>query len=318
MNAIVYSEYGPPEVLRLKQINKPKPTDDEILIRIHATAVNSGDWHVRKADPFAVRLFFGLMKPKKQILGGVVAGVVEEVGKEVSLFREGDRVFGSTGMKMGGYAEYICLTEKSVITLMPHNLDFEEAAAIPFGANTALHFLRKANIRLNDKVLIYGASGAVGSAAVQLAKYFGAEVTAVCSGRNIDRVKSLGADKAIDYTREDIMASNEHFDVIFEAVGKRRLKECLQVLMKQGVLLMGSAGLKDTLMAPLISLRGQYKIVCGVMSESPEDMHFIRDLIDEGALKPVIDRTYDLEEIQEAHHYVEKGHKSGNVVVRVP
>lgn len=317
MKAIVYTEYGPPEVLKLTEVPKPKPKDKEILIRVHATSVTSGDWHLRKADPFIVRLFFGLFKPRRKILGGVAAGVVEAVGKDVNRFNTGDRVFGSTSMEMGSYAEYVCLSEDGVLALMPDDLSFEEAAAIPFGGNTALHFLKSAKLEKGRSVLLYGASGAVGTAAVQLAKHFGAEVTAVCSTRNIELVRSLGADKVIDYTKEDFSKSKHRYDVVYEAVGKRSLKDCLKVLKPGGILLMGSAGLKDTILGALTSLIGSKKVVLGIMSETAEDMEFMKELAEAGIFKPVIDRTYSLDEIVEAHHYVEKGHKSGNVVVRV-
>jgi len=317
LKAIVYTEYGPPEVLKLTEVPKPKPKDKEILIRVHATSVTSGDWHLRKADPFIVRLFFGLFKPRRKILGGVAAGVVEAVGKDVNRFNTGDRVFGSTSMEMGSYAEYVCLSEDGVLALMPDDLSFEEAAAIPFGGNTALHFLKSAKLEKGRSVLLYGASGAVGTAAVQLAKHFGAEVTAVCSTRNIELVRSLGADKVIDYTKEDFSKSKHRYDVVYEAVGKRSLKDCLKVLKPGGILLMGSAGLKDTILGALTSLIGSKKVVLGIMSETAEDMEFMKELAEAGIFKPVIDRTYSLDEIVEAHHYVEKGHKSGNVVVRV-
>jgi len=317
LKAIVYTEYGPPEVLKLTEVPKPKPKDKEILIRVHATSVTSGDWHLRKADPFIVRLFFGLFKPRRKILGGVAAGVVEAVGKDVNRFNTGDRVFGSTSMEMGSYAEYVCLSEDGVLALMPDDLSFEEAAAIPFGGNTALHFLKSAKLEKGRSVLLYGASGAVGTAAVQLAKHFGAEVTAVCSTRNIELVRSLGADKVIDYTKEDFSKSKHRYDVVYEAVGKRSLKDCLKVLKPGGILLMGSAGLKDTILGALTSLIGSEKVVLGIMSETAEDMEFMKELAEAGIFKPVIDRTYSLDEIVEAHHYVEKGHKSGNVVVRV-
>lgn len=317
MKAIVYTEYGPPEVLKLTEVPKPKPKDKEILIRVHATSVTSGDWHLRKADPFIVRLFFGLFKPRRKILGGVAAGVVEAVGKDVNRFNTGDWVFGSTSMEMGSYAEYVCLSEDGVLALMPDDLSFEEAAAIPFGGNTALHFLKSAKLEKGRSVLLYGASGAVGTAAVQLAKHFGAEVTAVCSTRNIELVRSLGADKVIDYTKEDFSKSKHRYDVVYEAVGKRSLKDCLKVLKPGGILLMGSAGLKDTILGALTSLIGSEKVVLGIMSETAEDMEFMKELAEAGIFKPVIDRTYSLDEIVEAHHYVEKGHKSGNVVVRV-
>ena len=317
MKAIVINQYGPPEVLQLQEVEKPAPKDNEVRIRIHATSVTSGDWHLRKADPFAVRLFFGLLRPGKTILGFVVAGEIESVGKNVQRFKEGDAVFGTTGMHFGAYAEYVCLPEDGVLALKPANMTYEEAAAIPFGGNTAWYFLKKAHIQRGQKVLIYGASGAVGTAAVQLAKYLGAEVTAVCSTTNVEMVKSLGADKAIDYTKEDFTQSGETYDVIFDTVGKSSFSDCIRSLKKEGYLLLAAAGPTQMLQGIWTSLTSRRKVVSGVMSETAEDMVFFKELIEAGKIQPVIDRTYPLEQIAEAHRYVEKGHKKGNVVIKV-
>lgn len=318
MKAIVYTEYGAPEVLKLRDVKQPVPSDNEILIKIFATTVSSGDWHVRKADPFIVRLFFGFLRPKNKILGGVLAGVVTETGKEVTRFTEGDRIFGSTGMHFGAYAEYTCLPEDAVLAKMPEHLSFEEATSIPFGANTALYFLRKANLQKNSKILIFGASGAVGTAAIQIASHhYEAEVTALCSTGNIELVKSLGAHKVIDYTKQDFSKSADVYDVIYETVGKASLADCLRVLSKDRILLLNAAGLKHSFQGLWNSLIGRQKIVSGVMKETKEDMQFIYKLIEEGKLKPVIDKYYTLSEIPEVHRYVEKGHKKGNVVVTV-
>ena len=317
MKAIVITNYGAPEVLQLGQVEKPVPKDNEVRIKIHATSVTSGDWHLRKADPFAVRLFFGLLRPQKNILGFVVAGEIESVGKDVRRFKKGDPVFGTTGMHFGAYAEYVCLPEDGVLALKPANMTYEEAAAIPFGGNTAWYFLKKAHLQRGQKVLIYGASGAVGTAAVQLAKYLGAEVTAVCSTANVGMVKSLGADKAIDYTKENFTQSGETYDVIFDTVGKSSFSDCIRSLKKEGYLLLAAAGPTQMLQGLWTSLTSSRKVVSGVMSETAEDMVFFKELIEAGKIQPVIDRTYPLEQIAEAHRYVEKGHKKGNVVIKV-
>jgi NADPH:quinone reductase-like Zn-dependent oxidoreductase len=315
MKAAVYTQYGPPEVLQLKEVNKPLPKDNEILLRIKATAVNSGDWRLRKADPFAVRLFFGLMKPKINILGSVFSGVVEVIGKDVKRFRIGDQVFGHTDMHFGAYAEYICLSENGSLALKPDKLTHTEAAVIPFGGTTALHFIKKAAIKPGQKVLIYGASGAVGSTAVQLAKYFGANVTGVCSTANIDLVKSLGADKVIDYTKEDFLKNGETYDIIFDTVNKIPFSRSLKSLNKNGLLILSSAGMSQMLQGFWTSITGSRKVLTGVISHSAEDIIFLKQLIETDKLKPVIDKTYPLEQIAEAHVYVEKGHKKGNVAI---
>ncbi len=256
MKAIVYSTYGPPGVLQLKELEKPKPKDNEILIKIRATAVNSGDVRLRKADPFAVRFFFGLTKPKKNILGGVLSGEVEAIGSGVKNFKVGDAVFGTTGMSFGAYAEYICLPQTAVLALKPGNLTHEEAAVIPFGGTTALFFLKKANIKSGQSVLIYGASGAVGSAALQLAKYFGAYVTAVCSSANVELVKSLGADAVIDYTKDDFTQNGKTYDVIFDTVDKITVSKSLPSLKDKGILVLGASGLIGRFLTEDLRLRG--------------------------------------------------------------
>lgn len=314
---MVYENYGPPEVLKLQKVPIPVPGDKEVRIRIHATAVSSGDWHMRKADPFAVRLFAGLFKPRKKILGFALAGEIESTGKSVQRFQVGDQVFGTTGMHFGAYAEYVCLPEAGILALKPGNITYEEAAAIPFGGNTALYFLKKANIQPGQKVLIYGASGAIGTAAVQLAKYFGAHVTGVCSTANVAMVQSLGADQVIDYTKTDFTQNGETYDVIFDTVGKSSFSGSLKSLKEKGCMLLAAAGPSQMIRGLWVSLSSSKKVVSGIMSETAEDMVFFKELIEAGHIQATIDRSYPLEQVAEAHHYVEKGHKKGNVVITV-
>jgi NADPH:quinone reductase-like Zn-dependent oxidoreductase len=316
MKAVNCTAYGSPEVLKIVDVPKPLPQADELLIRIHASAVNSGDVRIRKADPWAVRLFFGFSKPRKSILGGVFSGEVVEIGKSVKQFKVGDSVFGSTGMEFGAYAEFKTLKERAVLVLKPESIDHVEAAIIPFGAMTALHFIQKADIKAEQKVLIYGASGAVGSAAVQLAKSFGAEVTAVCSGSNVELMKEIGADKVINYQREDWSAHNEKYDVIYEAVNKLSFAQSIQHLKKEGVLILGAAGFPQMLRSVFARMSGR-KVLTGLIKESVESMTFIKRLIEQGKFQPVLDRAFSLNQIAEAHGYVDLGHKKGNVAVKV-
>lgn len=315
MKAIVYTKYGPPEVLVLKEVEKPVPGNNEILIRVHATTVSSGDVRLRKADPFAVRLFFGLLKPKKTILGFAFAGEIEATGKDVISYKIGDPVYGTTGLSFGAYAEYVCLPEKGMLAIKPNVITYEEAAAIPFGANTALYFLKQGNIQPDQKVLIYGASGAIGTAAVQLANYFGAEVTGVCSTSNVEMVKKLGAHKVINYTKDDFTKNGETYDVIFDTVGKSSYSGSLRSLTKKGYLILASAGFSQMIQGLWTSLSDARKVITGLVKENHEDVIFIRKLIQTGQLISVIDRIYPLEQMAEAHRYVEKGHKKGNVVI---
>ncbi len=317
MKAAVYTQYGQPAVLRVKEVEKPIPGNNEILIRVMATAVNSGDVRLRKADPFAVRFIFGLLKPKINILGTVFSGEVDSVGKDVTNFKIGDAVFGHTDMRFGAYAEYKSMPENGSLALKPVGITHAQAAVIPFGGVTAWHFIKKANIQPGQKVLIAGASGAVGSAAVQLAKSLGAEVTAVCSTANIALVKSIGADKVIDYTKEDFTKNGEMYDVIFDTVKTIHVSRSLKSLNKNGVMILSAAGMPEMIQGLWVSKTSSKKVLTGVISHTAADIIFLKELIEAGKYKPVIDKTYPLEQIAEAHAYVEKGHKKGNVSITI-
>jgi NADPH:quinone reductase-like Zn-dependent oxidoreductase len=317
MKAAVYTQYGQPAVLRVKEVAKPIPGNHEILIRVMATAVNSGDVRLRKADPFAVRFIFGLLKPKINILGTVFSGEVEMVGKDVTKFTVGDAVFGHTDMRFGAYAEYKCMPENGSLAIKPVGITHAQAAAIPFGGVTAWHFIKKANIKPGQKVLIVGASGAVGSAAVQLAKSLGAAVTAVCSTANMELVKSIGADKVIDYTKEDFTKNGEKYDVIFDTVKTINVSRSIKSLNKNGVMILSAAGMPEMLQGLWISKTSSKKVLTGVISHTAADIIFLKELMEAGKLKAVIDRAYPLEQIAEAHAYAEKGHKKGNVIINI-
>ncbi|MGG4460020.1 NAD(P)-dependent alcohol dehydrogenase [Brevibacillus porteri] len=319
MKAIVYEQYGPPNVLQLRDVAKPVPKDDEVLIKVYAATAAAGDWRLRKADPFLARLFNGLWKPRKiKILGFELAGVVESTGSGVSQFKPGDAVYAACGNGFGAYAEYKCLPENGCITLKPANMTFEEAAAVPVGAYTALQFLRKGNIKHGRRVLIYGASGSVGTYAVQLAKYFGAEVTGVCSTSNVELVRSLGADRIIDYTKENFEDETAVYDIIFDTVGKSPFQACVERLTPNGYYL------RAVHFSPLPIVRGLWtnmtsgkKVIGGTANENADDLRYVKELIEAGKLRAVIDRIYPLEQAAEAHSYVELGHKKGNVVLTV-
>jgi len=319
MKTIVYTKYGSPDVLQLKEVVKPTPKDNEVLIKIYATTVTSGDSRMRRADPFPIRLFNGLIKPKRIIiLGNELAGEIEAVGIDVKLFKKGDPVFGQAGMSLGTNAEFICLPEDGTLAIKPANLSYEEAAVIPFGGNTALHFLKKGNIRSGQKILIYGAAGSIGTAAIQIAKHFGAEVTGVCSTINLDLVKSLGADKVIDYTNEDFSQSGQTYDIIFDTTGKSPFSGCLKSLKPNGIYLRAvHMSLSSIVRGLWTSMTSSRKVIGGVATELKENLVFLKGLVEAGKLKPVIDRNYPFEQIAEAHRYVDKGHKKGNVAITV-
>jgi len=323
MKAIVYEKYGPPEVLHLKEVDKPTPKANEVLIKIYATTATKYDCWVRsfKASTRFLALFFGmnfgLIRPKNPILGTELAGVIEGVGKDVKLFRKGDQVFGYPGMSLGAYAEYICLPEDGALAIKPTNMTYEEAAAVQQRALTALFFLRKGNIQSRQKVLIFGASGGVGTFAVQLAKHFGAEVTGVCSTKKLELVKSLGADKVIDYTQEDFTKNGETYDIIFDTVGKSPFSGSIKSLNKEGVYLLTTYRLPRLFRIIWLNLISSKKAISPLLKERTEDLIFLRELIEDGKLKVVIDRRYPLEQAAEAHRHIETGHKKGSVVITV-
>ena len=325
MKAILHTKFGPPDELQLKEVEKPVPRDSEILIKIHATTVTSTDCNARnftfvtKVFQLPARLFFfGIFRPRINILGIDLAGEIEAVGKDVKRFKEGDQVFGTPGIAFGAHAEYTCMPEDGVLTIKPANIAWEEAASVFLGAHTALFFLRdKGNIQAGHKTLIYGASGAIGTFAVQLAKYFGAEVTGVCSTTNLEMVKSLGADKVIDYTKEDFTRSGETYDLIFDTVGKTSFSRCKSSLKQKGIFLAALMDLPEIVQIIWTSMTGGKKVKGGVALERVEDLNFLKELMEAGKIKPVIDRCYPLEQTAEAFRYVEEGHKKGNVVIRV-
>lgn len=317
---MVYERYGPPEVLQLKEVEKPTPKDNEVLIKTFATTVTSGDSRVRSLQvppgfKLLMRLVFGIKRPKQPILGTELSGVVESMGKDVRNYKVGDQVFAFSDAAMGCYAEYKCMPEDGAMALKPSNLTYEEAAALSFGGTTALDFFRRGNLQNGDKVLVNGASGGVGTAAVQLARHFGADVTGVCSTANVDLVRSLGASHVLDYTQEDFTQNGETYDIIVDTAGTAPFSRSKASLKERGRLLMVLGGLPDMLRIPWVSMTSCMKVIAGPASGRAEDLRFLAALAEGGAFKPVIDRCYPFEQIAEAHRYVDTGRKKGNVII---
>ncbi len=320
MRAIVYKEYGDASVLKVEDVAKPVVKDGELLVKVMASTVTAADWRFRRADPFLIRFVQGLFKPKKQVLGMEMSGVVEAVGAGVTRFAVGDEIFADVfGGGMGAHAEYICLKEDGPISRKPVNLIFEEAAGICFGGYSALYFLRDlAKIKSGQKLLVIGASGNVGTFAVQLGKYFGAEVTGVCSGKNVDLVKSLGADRVIDYTKEDFSEGGEKYDFVFDTASYVPFGKCKKVLSGRGKLLRLVFGPRHMIGGMLAGLFGKQKVVCAVATKvSGEDLDYLKGLIESGEIRPVVEKVYGMEEIAAAHRRSESGRKVGSVVVRM-
>jgi NADPH:quinone reductase-like Zn-dependent oxidoreductase len=329
MKAIVWTKYGSPDGLELQDVEKPAPKENEVLIKIYATTAFAGDCELRSLKfplplmSLAMRIYVGLIRPKRMtILGQELAGEIEAVGKDVKLFKEGDQVFGTTGFGMGAYAEYICLPEKpkgmsGPLAIKPANMSYEEAAAVPTGGLEALHFLRKANIQSGQRVLINGAGGTIGTFGIQLARHFGAEVTAVDSTGKLDMLRSIGADHVIDYTQEDFTKSGQTYDVIFDVVGKSSFSGSIKLLKQNGSFLLANPGLSHMLRGPGISRRSSKNVIQGAANKTARDLNFLKELIEAEKIKTVIDRCYPLEKTAEAHRYVEKGGKKGNVIITV-
>lgn len=322
MNAIVCTKYGSPDVLKFEEVQKPVPGDDEVLIKVHAAAVNAGDWHLMRADPFMIRFMYGLQKPKHEILGTDVAGRVEAIGKNVTQFQQGDEVFGDmSGSGFGAFAEYVCAPENR-IAFKPSNITFEDAAAVPSAAVTALQALRdKGQIQAGQKVLINGASGGVGMFAVQIAKAFGAEVTAVCSTRNMEMVRSIGADHVIDYTQEDFTQNGQQYDLILAANGYHPILDYKRALSPTGIYVMTGGSMAQMFEAmtigPWISITSSKKMSNMLVKSSQKDLVFMQELLETGKVTPVIDRRYPLSEVADAIRYLEEGHAKGKVVITI-
>lgn len=317
MKAIVYTKYGPPEVLQLKEVEKPIPKDDEVLIKIYATTVNRTDCGFLRAHPFIVRFFSGLAKPKNTILGNEFAGKIEAVGKDVKSFKAGDKVFGYDDVKFGGHAEYKVMPADSMVATIPDKMTYKEVAPSLEGAHYCLYYIRASKINKNKRVLVNGAAGAIGSAGVQIISHLGADVTAVCKTKDIKLVKQLGANKVIDYEKEDFTKIKEKFDVIFDSVGKSTFKVCKPLLKPGGIYMSSELGRfsQNPFLALWTKLFGDKKVLFPIPKNRNQDVLYLKELIEKGKYKPVIDRSYSLEKIVEAFKYVEKGQKTGNVVI---
>ena len=320
MKAIIYRQYGSPEVLEMTNLVKPAPAKDELLIRVCATTVSSADWRVRSLElPSGFRLLgrvaLGIRRPRQPILGTELAGEVEAVGCEVTTFKAGDKVFAFPGSRMGCYVEYRCIAADGPVALKPANLSYEQAAALSFGGSTMLDFFRRGALRRGERVLVNGASGAVGTAAVQLAKHFGAHVTGVCGTANLQLVQSIGADQVIDYTKDDFSRSRQTYDVIVDAAGTAPFSRSGRALSSGGRLLLVLAGLTDMIKAPWVGITNTRKVIAGPAAERPEYLHQLAQIAAAGEFTPVVDRCYPFEEMRTAHHYVDTGRKRGNVVI---
>jgi len=322
MKAILWTRYGPPDLLQLGEVEKPTPNDNEILIKIHAATVSPGDCEIRRFDIHVLfwlplRLYMGIRNPKRPILGMEMAGEIEAVGKDVKGYTPGDQVFGGGGMRFGGHAEYVCLSIKNVMAIKPDKLSYEEAATLPTAGLNALHYIRKADIQPGQKILINGAAGCFGTYAVQLAKLFGAEVTAVDSSKKLDTLRSIGADHVIDYTQEDYTKNGETYDAIFDVVGKGSVSQGMKSLKQKGRYVLATPWVLQVIQGLWSSMTSNKKFIFELAGEKPEDLVYLSELIEGGKVKPVIDRLYPLEEIPEAHRYVESGEKIGNVVITI-
>ena len=326
MKAVLWTKYGPPDVLQLREVEKPTPKDNDVLTRVRATTVSAGDCQIRGLNvpilfQIPIRLFIGLARPKRiTILGQELAGEIEAVGKDVTRFRQGDQVFAWTAFRLGAYAEYVCLSEIGVLAKKPSNMTFEEAATLPIGGLEAVYFMRRGNIQSGQKVLINGASGSIGTFAIQIAKHFGAEVTGVGSTGKLDFIRSLGADHVIDYSREDFTRNGQTYDVIFDVIGKSPFSRSMRALTPNGRYLISNPRLSQTVLRRWASRRSSKQVISWAdrsASEIRDDLDFLKELIEAGKIKAIIDRCYPLEQMAEAHHYVERGHKKGNIVITV-
>ena len=319
MKAIVYTKYGPPAVAKLMEVSKPIPKDNEILIKVYASTVNRTDSGFRSAEYFISRFWSGLLRPKYQILGCEFAGIIEEIGKNVTTFKRGDKVFGYNDKTFGGHGEFLTIAENDAITILPNNLNFDEAAPITEGAHYALNNIKASKIENGQNVLVYGATGAIGSAAVQLLKHFGTKVTAVCNTKNVELIKSLGADIVIDYQTQDFTKTENKFHFIFDAVGKSSFRQCKPLLTEKGIYIsteLGKNG-ENIFFALTTPIWGGKKVLFPIPTINKEDVIFLKRLAEKGEYKPVIDRHYNLDQIVDAYKYVESGQKTGNVVIKI-